>query len=75
MDVIEETRIIESCGCVFCDLAREPDAIENGHPAHKHRHGFSICTNADALAARDALAEFERDGGTTLDDLAEELKL
>ena len=48
-----KNKIVESCGCVFCDLGLEPDNVLGYMPVHMHPGkgiGYSFCT-ADELAA------------------------
>ena len=49
-------RIVESCGCVFCDLGLEPDNSIGGLPLHMHPGrgiGYSFCTHPE-LTIEDA---------------------
>ncbi|MER9356963.1 hypothetical protein NKI61_27360 [Mesorhizobium sp. M0514] len=43
---MEEPKITESCGCVFCDVGLEPESID-GRLVHSHPtrgNGSSLCT-------------------------------
>jgi hypothetical protein len=65
---MKETEIIESCGCVFCDLNCPAVIDDKGRLVHlhpKHGTGASLCTNADRVAAQeDDLVEFHEIGGS-----------
>ncbi len=56
MDATHETRIIEICGCAFCDLGLDPVRTSSGL-VHYHRQdgrGFSPCTNREPRAIQSA---------------------
>lgn len=56
MSDAKKVEIVESCGCVFCDLGLEPEDLREGRPAHIHRDkgiGYSICTNDELTPSQE----------------------